>query len=243
MYDFPKRILFVAWLLAMGVAITRLVIGIRTSAIPPNPPPMAQIPADATSLPAAQPALPNTEGSAPAQVASAGDETTPRPSVIGRAARRTPRHGSATVLPDEPPQSTADAPDEAAGTRAGSDADPAQPETRAGGDFPLTGPISTQEAREALRLVGVNPQAEAAWARAINDLDRPAQERKDLIEDLNEEGFPDPKRITADDLPLIRSRLALIEEMAPDAIDRVNADAFADAYRELLSLYNRFTRQ
>lgn len=243
MYDLPKRLLFVAWLLAMGVAVTRLVIGIRTSAIPPDPPPIAQAPSDGTLLPAAQPAPSATGASGPALATATASETGAETGTVRRAPRRVPRRRSAAALPDEPPQSTVDASDPAAATDSAPAADPALPEVRPGTDFPLEGPISTPAAREALRLVGVDPQAEAAWARAINDPDRPASERKNLIEDLNEEGFPDPKRITADDLPLIRSRLSLIEEMAPDAIDQVNADAFAEAYKDLLNLYNRFARQ
>lgn len=94
-------------------------------------------------------------------------------------------------------------------------------------------------ARAALALVGADPVAEAVWYDAINDPSRTAHERQDLIEDLNEDGFPDPKRVTADDLPLIESRLALIEQLAPDAMDEVNAAAFAEAYKDLVNMYAR----
>ena len=94
-------------------------------------------------------------------------------------------------------------------------------------------------ARAALTLVGADPVAEAVWYDAINDPGRSAHERSDLIEDLNEEGFPDPKHVTADDLPLIESRLALIEQLAPDAMDDVNLDAFAEAYKDLVNMYIR----
>jgi hypothetical protein len=92
-------------------------------------------------------------------------------------------------------------------------------------------------AREALVLVGADPLAEAIWLDAINDPQRSAHERSDLIEDLNEEGFPDPKHVTPDDLPLIENRLSLIEQLAPDAMDQVNADAFAEAYKDLVNMY------
>jgi hypothetical protein len=91
-------------------------------------------------------------------------------------------------------------------------------------------------ARAALEFVGADPEAETVWALAINDPDRSPNERKDLIEDLNEDGFPDPKHITADDLPLILSRLDLIEEFAPDSMDEVNAAAFAEAYKDLVNM-------
>ena len=77
---------------------------------------------------------------------------------------------------------------------------------------------------------------------AINDPNRSSEERKDLIEDLNQDGFPDPKNVTEDDLPLILSRLLLIEELAPDAIDEVNADAFQEAYKDLVNMLERLGR-
>jgi len=63
-----------------------------------------------------------------------------------------------------------------------------------------------------------------------------ATERQDLIEDLNEDGISDPKQPVLEDLPLIMARLDLIESLAPEAMDEVNADAFAEAYKDLLNL-------
>lgn len=104
--------------------------------------------------------------------------------------------------------------------------------TNSVGEEPLQDPI----ARVALSLVGVDPDAEDYWFAAINDLSLPAHERQDLIEDLNEEGLSDPEHPTLDDLPLIFSRLELIETIAPDAADEVNAEAFMEAYKDLLNL-------
>lgn len=100
------------------------------------------------------------------------------------------------------------------------------------GEEPLRDPI----ARVALSLVGMDPDAEDYWFAAINDLTLPANERQNLIEDLNEEGLSDPEHPTIDDLPLIFSRLELIETIAPDAADDVNAAAFMEAYKDLLNL-------
>jgi hypothetical protein len=97
---------------------------------------------------------------------------------------------------------------------------------------PLHDPI----ARVALSMVGEDPDAEEYWFEAINDLSLPANERQNLIEDLNEEGLSDPQHPTIDDLPLILNRLALIETIGPDAADEVNADAFMEAYKDLLNL-------
>ena len=93
-------------------------------------------------------------------------------------------------------------------------------------------------AREALSLVGADPVAEKYWVSAINNPDLPANERKNLIEDLNEDGLSDPKHPSAEDIPLIVNRLRLIEKLAPDAMDQVNADAFAEAGKDLQKLLN-----
>ena len=91
-------------------------------------------------------------------------------------------------------------------------------------------------ARIALSAVGANADAERYWYSAINDPDLPAHERQDLIEDLNETGLIDPRHPTFDDLPLIVNRLALIEGLAPQAMDQVNFDAFQEAYKDLVNL-------
>lgn len=103
-----------------------------------------------------------------------------------------------------------------------------QPVQKSGGKE-VTDPV----ARVALIYVGADPEAEAYWFEAINDPSLSGNERQDLIEDLNEEGFADPHHPTVDDLPLIVSRLELIEELAWDAMDEVNSDAFAEAHKDL----------
>lgn len=97
-------------------------------------------------------------------------------------------------------------------------------------------------ARQALSLVGADPDAQAVWIQAINDPSFTPQQRQDLIEDLNEEGFPDPRNVTQDDLPLIVNRLWLIEALAPEAMDDVNAAAFQEAYKDLVNMYVRLTQ-
>jgi hypothetical protein len=97
-------------------------------------------------------------------------------------------------------------------------------------------PIQDPTARMALSLVGADPDADAYWVSAINDPSLSANERKDLIEDLNEDGLSDPKHPGADDLPMIWSRINLIEQLGPSAMDQVNAAAFAEAYKDLVNL-------
>jgi hypothetical protein len=98
-------------------------------------------------------------------------------------------------------------------------------------------------ARLALSFVGADPDADRYWIEAINNPSLPAQERQDLIEDLNEDGLSDPQNPTVSDLPLILSRLALIEQLAPDAMDEVNAAAFQEANKDLTNMVARLTRQ
>src|SRR5690348_2473627 len=71
----------------------------------------------------------------------------------------------------------------------GSNSNAANPRSPAmsSGEEPLQDPI----ARVALSLVGMDPDAEDYWFAAINDLTLPANERQNLIEDLNEEGLSD----------------------------------------------------
>jgi hypothetical protein len=111
---------------------------------------------------------------------------------------------------------------------------PSAPQPVRGGKAPIQDPV----AREALHLVGRDPGAEKYWLRAINDPALPAQERQDLIEDLNETGLQDPKHPTDADVQIIVSRLRLIEAEANHPMDDVNADAFAEAYKDLKNLFD-----
>jgi hypothetical protein len=108
-----------------------------------------------------------------------------------------------------------------------------------GGKEPLKDPL----AREALALVGLDPAAEAYWHAAINDPDLSAHERQDLIEDLNEDGLTDPKNPMPEDLPVILSRIHIIEAAGPYAMDQVNADAFQEAYKDLVNMRAKITGQ
>jgi len=150
-------------------------------------------------------------------------------------ARPAPEEPAAPVA-NAPPPAPAKPADQAA---AGKQPPPPQPRQTGGGKQPLQAP----EARDALCRVGFDPAAEVVWLGAINNQGLPAEERKDLIEDLNEDGFPDPRNITPADLPLIMSRIALIEELWPAAMDDVNAEAFREAYKDLVNMYFRAAAQ
>lgn len=97
-------------------------------------------------------------------------------------------------------------------------------------------PLQDPAARYALSFVGADPFAEEYWFASINDPSLSGHERQDLIEDLNEDGLSDPQHPTQADLPLIVNRLLLLEAIAPNALDQVNADAFAEAYKDLANM-------
>jgi hypothetical protein len=91
-------------------------------------------------------------------------------------------------------------------------------------------------ARVALRLVGVDTNAEAYWIAAINDPTLSAAERENLISDLNEDGLSDFKHPAKDDLVIIQNRIALVRQLMPAAMDQVNAKAFAETLADLSNL-------
>jgi hypothetical protein len=91
-------------------------------------------------------------------------------------------------------------------------------------------------ARVALTFAGANAQADQFYQSTINDGGLSAKQRKNLIEDLNETGFANPSHLTQADLPLIQNRISLIEQLAPNAMDKVNAAAFQEAYKDLLNM-------
>jgi|ERR1043165_146747 hypothetical protein len=109
-------------------------------------------------------------------------------------------------------------------------------------DAPAAPIIPKEVAREALFFVGADPEAETVWFNAINDPNLSDKVREDLIEDLNEEGFADPKNLTPDDLPLIVNRLAIIEQLAPDAMDYNNYKSFMEAYKDLVNMYGKLVK-
>lgn len=104
----------------------------------------------------------------------------------------------------------------------------------------ITDPANKEPfARLALSYVGVDAQANEFYQRAINDMSLSKSHRKNLIEDLNQDGFVDLKNLGARDLPLIENRIALIEQLAPQATDPANTAAFKEAYKDLINMRAR----
>ncbi len=102
--------------------------------------------------------------------------------------------------------------------------------------------LKEQRGRAALALIGHDPAADEAWIQVINDPSVPANARKNLIEDLNEDGL-NYRNLSSNDLPVILYRIQLIENLAPNAMDQVNAEAFKEAYKDLVNMVERLGRQ
>jgi hypothetical protein len=80
----------------------------------------------------------------------------------------------------------------------------------------LTDPAAREPlARLALSFVGVDAGANEFYEKTINDNSLTKNHRRNLIEDLNEDGFTDPKNVSERELPLIQNRLALIGNSHP----------------------------
>jgi hypothetical protein len=97
-------------------------------------------------------------------------------------------------------------------------------------------------ARVALNYVGADQQANEFYVKAINDMNLSNGQRKNLIEDLNQDGFANRKNLTQNDLPLINNRMALIEQLAPSMTDPVNLAAMKEAYKDLVKMRERAMR-
>jgi len=95
--------------------------------------------------------------------------------------------------------------------------------------------LQDPDARDALAMVGMDDEADQYWLNAIFDTSLSDKEREDLIEDLNELGFDDPENVTSDDLPLILSRLELIDAILPNADDFM-AEHLIEAQKDLVNM-------
>ncbi len=104
----------------------------------------------------------------------------------------------------------------------------------------LTDPAKKEPlARLALTYAGADAQANDLYLKAINDLKLPKDQRRNLIEDLNQDGLPRNRKLETSDLPLIENRIALIEENAAKASDPINLAAFKEAHKDLLEMRER----
>ena len=92
--------------------------------------------------------------------------------------------------------------------------------------------------RFALNYAGLNPQADELWRTSIFDKSISLEDRRDLIEDLNDDGFENRRQLTERDIQLARNRLALIARFQKDA-DEKTLPAFAEAQKDLQNMLER----
>jgi hypothetical protein len=119
---------------------------------------------------------------------------------------------------------------------------PAQNQTPAPGPTSPDETLQDPAAREALALVGLDPDAEQYWLGTIFDSNLPDTEREDLMEDLNEAGFADPENPTADDLSLILARLQMIDFVLPSSDDFM-AEHLLEAQKDLANMLGQVAQQ
>ena len=104
----------------------------------------------------------------------------------------------------------------------------------------LTDPTRKEPlARVALAFAGADPQANTLYQKAINDMGLSKDQRRNLIEDLNQDGFADRRNPTPGDQRLIQNRLNMIDQLAPNAADQINAAAFQEAKKDLLKMLDQ----
>ena len=97
-------------------------------------------------------------------------------------------------------------------------------------------------ARLALSFAGDNPQADALWKTAIHDQTIPEDARRELVEDLNQDGLTE-KNPTESDYRKMRARLELIEKNRPNAESKKMLDAFDEAKKDLLDMLAKAPNQ
>lgn len=92
-------------------------------------------------------------------------------------------------------------------------------------------------ARLALNYVGTSDRADQFYQSAIADPNLSPEARKNLIEDLNQAGFVNVKKLTPADVALVDRRIALIDRLAPGgARDPMMSAAFAEARKDLVAM-------
>lgn len=110
-------------------------------------------------------------------------------------------------------------------------------------DSRLTEPAAKEGlARLALAYVGGNDQAVQLWHRAILDPSLLPDQKRNLVEDLNEDGLQNKKVPTPEDLQLIARRYALTQAYLQQEYvlkDKVLNAAFHEADKDLRNLLQR----
>ena len=82
-------------------------------------------------------------------------------------------------------------------------------------------------------------QVDALYKIAIKDTNLTADSRRELIEDLNQDGFDNLKNLSERDQQLVQNRLALIDQSRNAADPKIISDAFNEAEKYLKAMLAR----
>lgn len=107
-----------------------------------------------------------------------------------------------------------------------------------------TSPNPVQQAalaRESLTMVGVSAEANEYWFAAVNNPEVPTIQRQVLIAALSEVGFEDPNNPTEEELPLIMSRITLLQRLAQNPLDQASATAIQATSAALVDMAAQVT--
>jgi hypothetical protein len=94
--------------------------------------------------------------------------------------------------------------------------------------------IDPQKAYVASTLVGISTEANNYWHAAITSPSLSPNDRQTLIMNLAVAGFDDPP--SEDDLPLIMSRIQILQHISQEPMDEGNAAAIAQTFEELVGM-------
>ena len=95
--------------------------------------------------------------------------------------------------------------------------------------------------RFALNFAGSNLQADDLWHTSIMDKNLSLDARRELIEDLNQDGYDNLKSPTARDLMIMTNRLALIDRFRAESDHKVISGAFDEAEKDLRKMIQKYT--
>jgi len=97
-------------------------------------------------------------------------------------------------------------------------------------------------ARVALAFVGTNPQAEQMFGKAVRDPALAGDPIRNLVEDLNQDGFANRRVTTPEDVKLANFRFALTEQYLQQPFvqsDKTLSRAFTEANKDLAGMLQR----
>ncbi len=97
--------------------------------------------------------------------------------------------------------------------------------------------------RYALNFAGADAQATEFWRKAITDPSIPFDHRRELIEDLNQDGLENEKNPTPHDAQLVAKRLELIDQLYNEVENPALINAWHEAGKDLQKMGLKFLSQ